>query len=101
MPAPPLLEAINRNSLAVFLLVRFVSPFSPPLNRKCIYKLNYVYMGIGCGTAGERGDGRGESVDTDNVCLERACIVRVGSVCVWHVCVRVGHTGATGVEIVR
>ncbi len=30
MPAPPLLEAINRNSLAVFLLVRFVflpSPF--------------------------------------------------------------------------
>lgn len=25
MPAPPLLEAVNRNSLAVFLLVRFVS----------------------------------------------------------------------------
>jgi hypothetical protein len=29
MPAPPLLEAINRNSLAVFLLVRFISPPSP------------------------------------------------------------------------
>jgi hypothetical protein len=27
--------------------------------------------------------------------------VRVGSVCVWHVCVRVGHTGTTGVEFVR
>jgi phosphatidylinositol glycan class W len=30
MPAPPLLEAINRNSLAVFLLVRFRFLPSPP-----------------------------------------------------------------------
>ena len=27
MPAPPLLEAINQNSLAIFLLVRFPSHF--------------------------------------------------------------------------
>lgn len=35
-PAPPLLEAINRNSLAVFLLVRFRFFFHPPphLDRK-------------------------------------------------------------------
>ena len=59
-----------------------------------------MFMGIGCGTAGERGDGRGESIDADDVCLECACNVRVGGVCVWRVCVRVDLTGTTGVEIV-
>jgi hypothetical protein len=54
-----------------------------------------------CGTAGERGDGRGEPVDADDVCFECACNVRVGRVCVWRVCVRVGLTGTTGVEVVR
>lgn len=34
MPAPPLLEAINRNSLAVFLFVRFGSPL---LDHELIY----------------------------------------------------------------
>ena len=58
-------------------------------------------MGIGRGTAGEPGDGRGEPVDADHVCLERACNGRVGSVCVWRVCIRVGLTGTTGVEVVR
>ena len=57
-------------------------------------------MRIGCGTAGERGDGRGEPVDADYVCLGRTCDVRVGSVCVWGVCVRVGDAGTAGVEVV-
>jgi hypothetical protein len=60
-----------------------------------------MFMGFGYGTAGERGDGRGEPVHADDVCLECACNVRVGSVCVWHVCVRVGFTETTGVEVVR
>ena len=60
-----------------------------------------MFVGIGCGAAGERGDGRGEPVNADDVCIECACNVRVGSVCVWRVCVRVGHAGTTGVEVVR
>ena len=60
-----------------------------------------MFTGIGSGTAGERGDGHGESIDADNVCLGHACNVRVGRVCVWRVCVRVGLTGTTGVEVVR
>jgi hypothetical protein len=42
MPAPPLLEAVNRNSLAVFLLVRF---FPLPLLSPSICVLIYVYAG--------------------------------------------------------
>ena len=55
----------------------------------------------GCGTAGERGDGRGESVDADYVYSERTCNVRVGSVCVWRVRVRVGDAETAGVEIIK
>lgn len=51
--------------------------------------------------AGERGDWRGEPLDADDVRLECARNVRVGSVCVWGVCVRMGLTRATGVEFVR
>ena len=58
-------------------------------------------MDVGCGTAGERGDGRGESVDADYVCFERTCNVRVGSVCIWRVCVRVGDAETAGVEIIK
>lgn len=53
------------------------------------------------GTTGERGNRRGELVHADDVCLECACNVRVGSVWIWRVCVRVGLTGTTGVETVR
>jgi hypothetical protein len=62
---------------------------------------NLMFAGIGCDTTGERGDRRGEPVHADDVCLECACNVRVGSVCVWRVCVRVGDAGTTGVEIVK
>ena len=55
----------------------------------------------GCGTAGERRDGRGEPFDADYVCLEWACDVRVGSVCVWRVCVRVGDEETSGVEVIK
>jgi phosphatidylinositol glycan class W len=41
MPAPPLLEAINRNALAVFLLVR--SSLSPSLNVRL--KMGWIYVG--------------------------------------------------------
>jgi len=64
MPAPPLLEAINRNSLAVFLLVRF----RPILAARM---LSYVpgSRRVRRGTAGERSDWRGEPVDADDVCI--------------------------------
>lgn len=60
-----------------------------------------MIMGIGCGAVGERGDGCGKLVDADDVCLKCACNVRVRSVWVWSVCVRVGYAGTTGVEVVR
>jgi hypothetical protein len=68
MPVPPLREAINQNSLAVFLLVCFVSP-PTLLDRKLIY----VHIGIVCGTAGERGDERGEPVNGAR-CMPRTCV---------------------------
>jgi hypothetical protein len=42
MPAPPLLEAINRNALAVFLLVR--SPLSLSLFVRAL-KMSWIYVG--------------------------------------------------------
>jgi hypothetical protein len=101
MPAPPLLEAVNQNSLAVFLLVRSVPPPPPPPPLTASVYVLIWECSRGCGTAGERGDGRGEPVHADYVCLERTCDVRAGSVCVWHVCVRVGDAGTSGMEIVK
>ena len=102
MPAPPLLDAVNRNSLAVFLLVGFVSLPPPLLDYNCICaNLRLLLWVWGCGTAGKRGDGRGESVNADYVCLGQTSDVRVGSVCVWRVCVRMGDAGTTGVEVVK
>ena len=64
MPAPPLLEAINRNSLAVFLLVRF---------RPILATRMLIYVPgsrrVRWDTTGERRDWRGESVDADDVCI--------------------------------
>ena len=89
MPAPPLLEAINRNSLAVFLLVRF-----GPILAACML----IYVGCSCrlarATAGERSDWGGEPVDADDVCTRYPCYVCVGRV-------RVGCARTTGAEAVK
>jgi hypothetical protein len=80
-------------------------PLPLPLTTS-VHALIYVYVGMllrvwGCGTAGERGDGRGESVDADYVRLGQTSDVRVGSLCVWRVCVRVGDAGTAGVGVVK
>ena len=68
------------------------------LSQSCLSSDNVlVIVEIGCGTAGERGDERGEPVDADYVCVGGRCDVRVGSVCVR----RVHDEGTTGVEIVK
>ena len=90
MPAPPLLEAINQNSLAIFLLVRFPSHFG------------YAHANI-CGvfaSAGERIDWRGEPLDADDVCIRYPCYVCVGRVRVRRERARVGYARPAGVEIV-
>ena len=96
MPAPPLLEAINRNSLAVFLLVRF---------RPILAARMLMYVGcsrrLGRGIAGERSDWRGELVDVDDVCIRYPCYMCVGRVRVRRECVRVGCARTTGVEVVK
>jgi len=96
MPAPPLLEAINRNSLAVFLLVRF-----GPILAACML----IYVGCSCrlgwATAGERSDWGGEPVDADDVCIRYPCYVCVGCVRVQRECVRMGCAKTTGVEVVK
>jgi len=89
MPAPPLLEAINRNSLVVFLLVRF-----GPILAACML----IYVGCSCRlgrpTAGERSDWGGEPVDADDVCIRYPSYVCVGRV-------RVGCARTTGAEAVK
>ncbi|KAH9986293.1 GWT1-domain-containing protein [Russula vinacea] len=89
MPAPPLLEAVNRNSLAVFLLYM------------CANLCLCGECPRGCGTSGERGDWCSEPIDADYVCLEWTCDVGIGSVCVWRVCVRVGDEETSGVEVIK
>ena len=51
------------------------------------------------GTAGQRGDGRGEHVDADDVCLGRTGDERAVCVCLWRVHFCVGVQRTTGVEV--
>ena len=51
--------------------------------------------------AGQRGDGRGEPIDADDVCLRWTGDGRFGRVRLWRVRVCVGGQRATGVEVVE
>ena len=52
-------------------------------------------------TVGQRGDGRGEPIDADNVCLRWMGNGCVGCVRLWHVHICVGSQRAMGVEVVE
>jgi hypothetical protein len=94
MPPPVLLDAINRNSLAVFLIVRFPSP---PFLLVYVYADDLAWNGM----AGERGDRGSEPVDADDVRVRWTCNGGASRVRVRCVCVRVGNARSAGVEVVE
>ena len=69
--APTLLEAINKNGLVLFLLVREIRLLG-------IWTLTRVYVG----QCHHRID---QSLNTNNVRYGRPCNGSVGSICVWHI----------------
>jgi hypothetical protein len=89
MPAPALLEAINRNSLAIFLAGICLSHSSR----------RYTNAWVQC--TGEHSDWHSEPVDADDVCVGRTCDVCVGRVCLLRECFRVGCVRTTNLEVVK